>query len=184
MAKTTDDAQRWTVVIPRLPSEPSRYRVAVWRELRRAGAIQLGQGTWALPDASTTADEIAKIVSLIDGSDGEVLVLDASGSAGTDQHRLRELFDGARRAEWTEFSSECDKAVAELRREIDHQKFTLAELDEEEQNVDRLRRWHRELTVRDRFGAADAADMQTRLDQCAAELAHFTELVYTAVGLN
>ena len=184
MADTTDEAQRWTVIIPRLPSEPSRHRVAVWRELRRAGAIQLGQGTWALPDAPTTAGEVAKIVGLIDRSDGEVLVLDASGSAETDRSRLRELFDSARRAEWTEFSSECDKAVAELRREIDQQKFTLAELDEEEQNVERLRRWHRELTLRDRFGAADAADMQTRLDRCVAELAHFTELVYTAVGLS
>ncbi len=176
--------EQWVVIIPRLPSEPSRYRVALWRELRRAGAVQLGQGTWALPDTAGTAGEIDKISGLVAQSDGEVLVLAAHGWSVTDTAMIRARFDETRRAEWTEFVSECDKALAELRREIATQKFTLAELDEEEQNVDRLRRWHRELSVRDQFGAADATDMQARLDDCAAELTRFTELVYAAVGLT
>jgi hypothetical protein len=175
---------RWVVMIPRIPSEPSRYRVAVWRELRRIGAIQLGQGTWALPDAPATAEQVDKLRQLIEPSGGELLVLGADPWTGTDQDRLRSLFVEARRAEWAEFSSECDKAVDELRREIATQKFTLAELDEEEQNVERLRRWHRELTVRDRFAAGDRTTMQHRLDACLAELVRFTELVYANVGLE
>ncbi|MER6878347.1 Chromate resistance protein ChrB, partial [Amycolatopsis sp. NPDC000673] len=31
-----------------MPSGPSRHRVAVWRELRRVGALSLGQGAWAV----------------------------------------------------------------------------------------------------------------------------------------
>lgn len=170
-------------MIPRIPSEPSRYRVAVWRELRRAGAVQLGQGTWALPQSPSTGDELDKLRTLIGPSGGEMLVLGARGWTAEDHERLRVLFDEARRAEWAEFTSECDKALDELHREIAEQKFTLAELDEDEQNIERLRRWHRELTVRDRFGAVDRAAMQRRLDGCADELARFTELVYAAVGL-
>jgi hypothetical protein len=111
-----------------------------------------------------------------------VLVAHAWAHDGVDP--LQTLYDDARRAEWVEFDAECGKAVVELRREIDKQKFTLAELDEEEQNVDRLRRWHRELTIRDRFGAGDRDEMQSRLDECSTELARFTELVYDAVGLR
>jgi hypothetical protein len=39
-----DDAQggRWLVLAVRVPAEPSRHRVAVWRELRRTGAVPLG----------------------------------------------------------------------------------------------------------------------------------------------
>ncbi|MEO5902278.1 MAG: Chromate resistance protein ChrB [Ilumatobacteraceae bacterium] len=176
-------AEKWVVIIPRLPSEPSRYRVAVWRELRRAGAVQLGQGTWTLPDITGTAAEIAKIAGLVAESGGEVLVLAAKGWGEPDAALVRARFDEARRAEWTEFASECDKALAELRSEIAKQKFTLAELDEEEQNVERLRRWHRELSVRDAFGAADPAEMQARLDDCTAALTQFTELVYAALGM-
>jgi len=35
-------AVRWLVVVIRLPANPSRHRVGVWRELRRVGAIPLG----------------------------------------------------------------------------------------------------------------------------------------------
>ncbi|MFD0489375.1 Chromate resistance protein ChrB [Saccharopolyspora erythraea] len=37
------------MLVIRLPAEPSRHRVAVWRELRKAGALLLGHGTWAIP---------------------------------------------------------------------------------------------------------------------------------------
>lgn len=177
-------AAAWVVLILRLPSEPSRHRVAVWRELRRAGAIQLGQGSWALPAAASFSDAVAKLVDLVGRNEGDVLVLHASAGDPATNDRLRTLYDDARRAEWDEFTSECGKCVAELRREIRIAKFTLAELDEEEQNVDRLRRWHRELRVRDLFSAVPAQETQRRLDVCVAELDRFTALVYQAVGLQ
>jgi Protein ChrB, N-terminal len=40
---------RWIVLVVRLPADPSRHRVAVWRALHRVGALSLGQGVWALP---------------------------------------------------------------------------------------------------------------------------------------
>src|SRR3954452_22881933 len=35
----TDGPARWLVLVVRVPADPSRHRVAVWRELRRAGAV-------------------------------------------------------------------------------------------------------------------------------------------------
>jgi hypothetical protein len=177
-------AEAWTVVIPRVPSEPSRHRVAVWRELRRSGAIQIGHGAWALPASPVFAATRERILTLIADQGGTALVLRSTADdAGTDE-RLRADYDEARRAEWTEFASECTKAVDELEREIAKQKLTLAELDEEEQNVERLRRWHRELTARDLFEAVDPATTQAQLDACVAVLEHFTTLVYDAVGVT
>ena len=94
------------------------------------------------------------------------------------------MYNEARRAEWAEFVSECGKCLAELEREIHQQKFTLAELDEEEQNVDRLRRWHRELRSRDLFDSVPVEQTEQHLDACVAELDRFTALVYAAVGLG
>ncbi|HEX2786064.1 MAG TPA: Chromate resistance protein ChrB [Ilumatobacteraceae bacterium] len=174
----------WTVLILRLPSEPSRHRVAVWRELRRVGAIQLGQGSWALPAAPAFADVVDKIVELVNHNEGEVLALTASAADEPTAAKIRCLYDDARRAEWTEFKSECVKCLAELEREIRNEKFTLAELDEEEQNVDRLRRWHRELRSRDLFDSVPIGETQQQLDACVTVLNRFTTLVYTAVGLD
>lgn len=172
------------MLIVRVPTEPSRHRVAVWRELRRVGAVQLGQGSWALPDAAPFDGFVDKIVALVDEHEGEVLALSSTAIDSRTHDRIRNQYDEARRAEWTEFVSECGKCLAELDKEIRNEKFTLAELDEEEQNVDRLRRWHRELRSRDVFGSVDEGEIQTKLDACAAQLERFTELVYNAVGLD
>jgi len=177
-------AGEWTVLIPRLPSEPSRHRVAVWRELRRCGAVQLGQGVWTLPEVPSFADQINELVALVARNGGEVMLLRSQPGDERTATRVRGLYDEARRAEWAEFTAECDKCRAELAHEIETRKFTLAELDEEEQNVERLRRWHRELRARDVFDAGATGDTQSRLDACNEALEQFTGLVYDAVGLT
>ena len=172
------------MLIVSVPSEPSRHRVAVWRQLRRVGAVQLGQGSWAVPEAPAFDGFVDKLSALVDQHQGEVLALTASAVDERTRERIRDLYDDARRAEWTEFASECGKCLAELDREIRNEKFTLAELDEEEQNVDRLRRWHRELRSRDVFDAVDENAIRIELDACTTRLEQFTELVYEAVGLD
>ena len=172
------------MLIVRVPSEPSRHRVAVWRELRRVGAVQLGQGSWALPEAPPFVGFVDKMTTLVAEHDGEMLALSASSLDDATGVRIRHLYDAARRAEWAEFESECGKCLAELAKEIRNEKFTLAGLDEEEQNVDRLRRWHRELLLRDLFHAEPPEAIQARLDACVAELERFTELVYAALGIS
>lgn len=179
-----DRGDAWMVCILRLPSEPSRHRVAVWRELRRVGAVQLGQGSWALPDSPPFDGFVGRLVGLVAEHDGEVFVLASGAADEATAQRIRSLYDEARRAEWVEFVSECGKCLAELEKEIRNEKFTLAELDEEEQNVDRLRRWHRELYSRDVFDSVDEVEIMGKLDECTAALERFTALVYAAVGLD
>ncbi|MGC5008362.1 Chromate resistance protein ChrB [Streptomyces sp. DT203] len=57
-------------------------------------------------------------------------------------------------------------------------KFTLAELEEEEQSLERLRRRHRDLMTRDVSGAPEAAE---RLRQCAAACEDYAERVFRVV---
>ena len=56
----------------------------------------------------------------------------------------------------------------------------LAELDEEEQSLDRLRRWYRAIRSRDLFGAPSAPLAERRLKECAEALEGFAEQVYQA----
>src|SRR5919204_1531951 len=168
---------RWLLLIIRLPAEPSRHRVAVWRELRRAGALSLGQGVWALPQVGVFTQALDRAVQLAQRGDGEAIVLEASGRGEADAARLEALFSDAREAEWAEFLADCAKFEAELDKEIRTQKFTLAELEEEEQSLERLRRWHREIKVRDLFGAPSAAEAEQRLKDCAERLEAYSDRV-------
>ena len=165
----------------RLPADPSRHRVAVWRELRRVGALMLGQGVWAVPTTPAFTQGVERAVKLARRGDGEVVLLDAAGRDEANSARLEALFTAARQAEWAEFISECGKYEAELDKEIRTQKFTLAELDEEEQSLERLRRWYRDIQVRDLFGAPAAVEAEQRLKHCAERLEDYADRVYQAV---
>jgi hypothetical protein len=178
---TTEPSSRWLVLVIKLPAEPSRHRVAVWRELRRIGALSLGQGIWAVPDVPVFADGIARAIALTEQADGQVVTLNASGRDREDAVRLQGLFGAARSADWAEFLADCGKFEAELAKEIRTAKFTLAELEEEEQSLERLRRWHRDLTARDVFGTPEAAEAGERLKQCAAACEDYAERVFAAL---
>jgi len=173
--------QRWLVVVIRLPATPSRHRVAVWRELRRVGAMPLGGGVWAVPAASVFADGIGRVADLVARADGQVLTFDSRPREDRDEAMLVADFNAARAAEWVEFTSECDKFDAEIAKERRIGKLTVAELDEEEQSLDRLRRWARELKARDIFGVPESGHAEERLKRCAEILDGYADEVYRAV---
>jgi hypothetical protein len=171
----------WKILTYHLPKDPSRHRVAVWRELRRLGAVTLRQGRWALPSGEGFDDGLTKVVAIIEEGQGEPVVLqlaeDDPGIAW-----LEALFTKQREAEWVEFLADCDKYEAELLDEVAKAKLTLAELDEEEQSMERLRRWYRVIRARDLFGAPSAPEAQRRLKECADSLDRFATQVYEARG--
>ncbi len=171
---------RWRILTYRLSGDGgSSQRVGVWRELRRVGAVALQSATWAVPSGDRFDDGLAKALRLVERSGGQALVVDVdpeSRSLG----ELEALYSAERDAEWAEFSAECGKALAELASEVAKEKFTLAELDEEEHNVDRLRRWYRDLRAKDLFGAPLAPAAEARLKEVAVALDDFAERVYRA----
>ncbi|GAA4585587.1 hypothetical protein GCM10023194_28680 [Planotetraspora phitsanulokensis] len=171
----------WLVLLIKLPVEPSRHRVAVWRELRRIGALSLGQGLWAVPDVPAFADGLARACKLTNQAGGQTVTLRASGREPEDAERLQSMFTAARSEDWAEFLADCGTFEQELAKEIRTGKFTLAELEEEEQSLERLRRWHRDLTARDVFGAPEAAEAGARLKQCAAACEDYAERVFDAL---
>lgn len=166
-------------MLVQVPSEPSRHRVAVWRELRRFGAVPVGQGAWTAPDVPACREGAKKAKELAGAGNGEVLLLTAA--AADDAARLRELFTAARAEEWAEFVADCGKFTDEIAKEIAERKFTLAELEEEEQSLDRLRRWFRAIRTKDVFGSLASAGAEQKLGDCAAALDGFAALVYGEV---
>ena len=136
---------------------------------------------WTVPDAPVFADGIARTLELANRGEGEVTVLTAAGQSDRDAARLETLFTDQRTEEWSEFISDCGKFDAEIDHEIRIGKFTMAELEEEEQSLERLRHWHRVLAARDVFGAPKAVDAAQQLKHCTERLDDFTDRVFAAL---
>ncbi|GAA1462363.1 hypothetical protein GCM10009603_30570 [Nocardiopsis exhalans] len=169
------------LAVVQVPAKPSRHRVAVWRELRRAGAVPVSQGTWALPAADPFRTAAARAAGLAVEGGGTVAVFDVEPRDAAARTLIEDAFRAARVDEWREFSADCGKFEDEIAKEIAKEKFTFAELEEEEQSLDRLRRWFRDLRKRDVLALPEARTAAERLRICADTLEGYAELVYAAV---
>ena len=105
-------------------------------------------------------------------------MFEAKGREDGDTAVLLEAFAAARIDEWSEFTADCDKFDAEIDREFAKEKFTFGELEEEEQSLERLRRWHRDLMRRDALTLPEAASATQRLAASSMKLAAYSERVF------
>jgi hypothetical protein len=158
--------------------------MALWRELRRSGAIPLGQAVWAVPDLPAVRPLLERLKDLVAAGNGTLLRLAAKGFARSDVARLEQLYASTREEEWSEFDADCTKYLDELDKEERLGKYTLAELEEEEQSLDRLRRWYRELRSRDLLGIPATTDSATGLKLCEERFEMYADHVYAALSAS
>ncbi len=175
------DSVSWVLVLVQVPKEPTKHRVAVWRELRKGGAVPVSPGTWALPAGPAFEQVLDRAAELAAKGGGTFAVIDASPRDEAAERLIRDAFTAARVDEWAEFQADCGKFEDEIAREIAKRKFTFGELEEEEQSLDRLRRWYRELKKRDVLHLPEATAAETRLQECTDRLDDYTEQVYEAM---
>jgi hypothetical protein len=171
----------WVLIILQIPSEPSRHRVAVWRQLRKAGAVPVSSGVWALPAGPAFQDGLDRAGDLCRSGGGTFAVIDASPRDAASAALIRDAFTAVRVDEWAEFMADCGKFEAEIADEIKKHKFTFGELEEEEQSLDRLRRWYRDLKKRDVLELPEAKSADRTLHACVTALDGYAEQVYQAV---
>lgn len=175
------DSVSWVLVLVQVPKEPTKHRVAVWRELRKGGAVPVSPGTWALPAGPAFEQVLDRAAELAAKGGGTFAVIDASPRDEAAERLIRDAFTAARVDEWAEFQADCGKFEDEIAREIAKRKFTFGELEEEEQSLDRLRRWYRELKKRDVLHLPEATAAETRLQECTDRMDDYTEQVYEAM---
>src|SRR5215217_164540 len=72
---------RWVLLVYRLPREPSRHRVAVWRKLRDLGALYLKDGVAALPEDAVTREQLEWLQLRVREAGGEAILWE--GRPGT-----------------------------------------------------------------------------------------------------
>jgi DNA-binding transcriptional regulator PaaX len=176
------EPRSWVMLLTRVPTEPARHRMALWRELRRSGALLIGPSAWVVPDLPVATELIERVSRLVEPVGGTLLTLSSTGHSAVDAERLETLYLQAREEEWSEFLADCGKYLAELAKEESLAKYTLAELEEEEQSLDRLRRWYRELRSRDLLGAASLTEATAQLRTCQEQFDRYAEHVYDALN--
>lgn len=168
----------WLMVIYKVPADPSSRRVALWRRLKGLGAVYVQSGVCMLPKTERHVRQVKLIENDIAGMAGEVVILETQALDPKQQEKVLARFTEERNDQYREFIGQCAAFEAEIAKEYAKNKFTYAELEEEEAELLKLQGWLEKIRKLDFYGAPLAEDAGTRLSRCEDLLDGYAQRVF------
>ncbi len=165
----------WLLLIYTVPARPSRKRAAVWREVKKVGAVYLRDGVCLLPERERTVADFGAIAALVEALGGQA---DVVSGARLEVERSRSVMHQSRLSRATEYgeiATEAESFLSYLRLESLHRDLGPEELGRLGRDLDKLRVWLGQVTARDYFEAEGRQWAGALLDQCNQELARLRE---------
>jgi hypothetical protein len=148
----------WIALSYTLPSAGggSGPRVALWRRLKRLGAVALPGNIYVLPAQPTCIDSFQWLAGEIRSEGGEALLIRVEEFEGMSEAQIMALFCEARAKDYDEITREA----AGLERGLDNLSTESAQ-----QTLARLRKQHAEVRRIDYFNCPEGAQLDTVLMQ-------------------
>ncbi|MHB1808657.1 MAG: Chromate resistance protein ChrB [Solirubrobacteraceae bacterium] len=171
----------WHLFVYRLPKQSSSMRVAVWRELRRIGALPLQQAVVALPEAGGMSDKLDSIGDRVRSQGGTVYRFPLHALSEEDDARLTDEWNALRTQEYEEIVEECEtKFEREIEFEVFRENFTAAEAEEIEADLEKIKAWFERVCARDVFVVRGRERAEQAIARCERLLDDFVQRVYDA----
>ncbi|MDQ2873647.1 MAG: ChrB domain-containing protein [Actinomycetota bacterium] len=168
----------WLLLIYKVPADPARLRATVWRRLKGLGAVYLQDGTAALPVSSPAERSLRALRNEIGGFGGVGYLMRCATIAG--QAEITATYNRARDDEYAEIIDRCQDFGAEIEHELAARHLTYAELEENDEDLTKLKRWLAKVQARDVLGAEEGAKTVEAVARCEAALDGFAAQVYEA----
>jgi hypothetical protein len=127
----------------KVPPEPAKKRIALWRKIKSLGAVYLQNGVCLLPKTDDHVRRLKIVENEIAEMDGESVLLETNGLDRAQEEKLLARFNADRDEAYQEFLERCDGFEAEIVRESAAGKFTFAELEENDEDLKKLASWQR-----------------------------------------
>ncbi len=174
----------WLLFLSQFPTSPSSLRVMVWRKMHTAGAVGLQNGVWVLPGTAEQKRFLEELHMSVkrQGGSGQIFIVHALNQAI--QEDVLSRFRTDRNQEYDEFAEQCQAFLAEIEKETGRQKFSFAELEENEQSFQRLKDWIAKIQKRDFFETEKAKAARAALEDCWKALQGFANRVYVQEGME
>lgn len=171
------DQNEWIAINYTLPREPSRARVSIWRKLKKIGAVSVWQSMWILSLNDENCKRLNEVKDEVSRNGGEAFVMSISVDEDG-QKIIVEKFNAARDEEYGELLEQCEEFFKEIDKEIARKNFTFAEIEENEEELNKLRQWYEKIAARDSFGSPLQEKAISMLLKCTELLDDFCDKVY------
>jgi hypothetical protein len=143
-------ASSWLLLLFSLPTNRNTERVAVWRRLKKMGAVQIKTSTYLLPDEPAQYEQFQWLAQQIRDYGGDSTLVRAQEIEGLTKEKVIAMFDDARA-----------KDYGELRKSLQGFNTRRKKMDAEESapELERLTRQFREIRAIDFFDSARGHDI-------------------------
>jgi len=148
------------------------------------GAVYLQNGVCLLPKSDDHVRRLKMLENDIAEMNGESVLLETVALDRTQEEKVITRFRADRDEQYREFLGRCAGFEAEIAKEIATNKFTYAELEEEDTDLKKLQGWLEKIRRLDFYGAALAGEAAERLRGCEALLDGYAQRVFDAHDEN
>jgi DNA-binding transcriptional regulator PaaX len=132
----------WMLLVYKVPREPAANRAAVWRKLKRLGALLLHDAVWVLPATPRTREQLQWLAVEIGELDGEVWLWESHLVLGGKVEALVQ-----------QFQTRVDTAYQDI----------LREMEQEDADLIALSRRYQQLLTQDYFQSERGQQVRARL---------------------
>jgi hypothetical protein len=162
-----------------MPAKPTAGRVAVWRNLKKMGAVYLQDSVCVVPDTAALRRELAPVLERIEESDGRYHLLPIRKLPPAEEQKLVDLFVEQTAQHYSEIVENCEvNFVKEIEFERFRQNFTYEEAEEIRMEFEKIVTWFTRVDERDFFGAGNRDEAKEWLDRCERLLEEFEATVF------
>jgi hypothetical protein len=172
---------RFVILVYRMPAKPTSARVAVWRHLKKMGAVYVQQSVCVFPDSAAVRRELQPILGRLAATGGSFHLLPLGRPSSEETEKLITQFRDQSAKHFQEIIENCEiNFQKEIEFETFRKNFTYEEAEEIRIEFEKIVSWFERVRERDWFGASNRDDAQAWLDRCEKLLEAFEERVFDA----
>jgi hypothetical protein len=174
----------WLLLTYKVPPEPARKRIALWRKLKGLGAVYLQSGVCLLPKTDDHVRRLKMIENDIAEMAGEAVILETIAIGPSQQDKVLSRFKADRDEQYGEFIDKCHDFKGEIAKEVAASHFTYAELEENDVDLKKLQGWLEKIKRLDFYAANLAGEAHDKLRECETLLETYAQRVFEAHDEN
>ena len=143
-------ANSWLLLLFSLPTNRNSERVAVWRRLKKMGAVQIKTSTYLLPDEPAQYEQFQWLAKQIRDYGGDSTLVRAHEIEGLTKERVIAIFNDARAKDYGELRKSLQSFIARQKK---------MDAEEAVSELERLTRRFREVRAVDFFDSPRGHDV-------------------------
>lgn len=144
------NSNSWLLLLFSLPANRNTERVAVWRRLKKTGAVQIKTSTYLLPDEPPQYEQFQWLAKQIRDYGGDSTLVRAQDIEGLTREKVVAMFNDARNKDYAELKKSLQQFVARGKK---------AEAETAAAELERLTRQFREIRAVDFFDSPRGHDV-------------------------